>query len=163
MLQCCLTTHHKEIWHAHLQKCTKHTDWNDRTDECTSILSLYIYCPENIYIFIDLLYFSMEILHLHVESLRFYLFHIYDNISWIEKYIVHSAIFCLLCLNCFEEKKIISYFQKYDEFQLISQSSFLKLMVVVMVGSRRNKQFKDCIRLSYFQQPISILHVDHPS
>ena len=59
-----------------------------------SILSLYIYRTEYLYIRFALL--SMEMLHLHVESLKSYLFHIQENIFWIEKYIVHYCFVSLV-------------------------------------------------------------------
>ena len=48
-------------------------------------------------------------------------------------------------------------------FSSVQKSKYLPLKIidVVLVGFRINKQFRACIRLSYFQLPISILHEDH--
>ena len=70
-----------------------------------SILSLYIYRTEYLYIRFALL--SMEMLHLHVESLKSYLFQ--ENIFWIEKYIVHYC-FVSLVFSIPEEKNVSTVF-----------------------------------------------------
>ena len=111
MLQCCLLKRHtRNRWFA---KTAPNTPIG--TIELMNAQSI-LYLSRKIFIFNDLLFFSMEMLHLHVKSLKSYLFHIF----WIEKYIVHYC-FVSFMLSTPEERNHQEVYNRIDSMQLIQK------------------------------------------
>ena len=104
------------------QKRTKHTDWNDRIDECPKhFATLYIYRAEYLYIHRFAL-LSMEMLHLHVESLNSYLF---QEIFFGLRNILYTIALFPSC-SLYQRKRMFQLF--FEEKKKISlQNSFSAL------------------------------------
>ena len=78
-------------------------------------------------------------------------------------YKLSQVFICLIHGDIFGEINIFKTLCSSLFFSSVQKSKYLPLKIidVVLVGFRINKQFRACIRLSYFQLPISILHEDH--